>query len=194
MAADARLAFVQLDKPTKIGKNPEEVAKYRLTVLLDPSNAAHAELIKKINSEAVRIAKEFWDGTIPKSVERCFGNGDDLDKVYNGFAGMFYVRLSTPDPVPVIGRQKNAATKTFLQLKPGDVGFPYSGCHANVSLTLWTQDSHGRKGINGNLRAVQFVKDGDRFGGAAPANPDVEFEELPAAGDDPDATGTVEWG
>jgi hypothetical protein len=94
------------------------------------------------------------------------------------------VRISTPDLPPIVGRQKHPTTGTFLQLVPGNPGFPYSGCYANVSLTLWTQDSHGRKGINGNLRAVQFVKDGESFRGAAPANPDMEFEALPAAGDE----------
>ena len=192
-ADHVRLAFVQLDKPTKIGKNEEEIPKYRLTVLFDPSNAAHAEMIKKVNSEGKRIALEFWEGTIPKSLERCFGNGNDLDKVYNGFADMFYVRVSTPDLPPIIGRQKNPSTKTFMQVNPGEKGFPYSGCYANVSLTLWTQDSHGRKGLNGNLRVVQFVEDGESFKGAAPANADQEFEELPAAGD-AGAGGADNWG
>lgn len=187
-ATNARLAFVQIDKKTKVGKDPNEIPKYRLTVLLDPSNAEHAGFIKQINAEGKRIANEFWDGQIPKSLGRCFGNGNDLDKVYNGFKDMFYVRLSNPDDFPIIGRQKNPATKTFMQLTPGQPGYPYSGCYANVSFTLWTQDSHGRKGLNGNLRVVQFVKDGDRFGGAAPANPDMEFEELPAAGDEAEKT------
>lgn len=185
---NVRLAFVQLDKPTKIGQNPEETPKYRVTALLDPSNAEHAALIKKIKTEAERIAKQKWDGTVPKGIETCFGNGNDLDKVYNGFADMFFVRLSTPDLPPIVGRQKNPTTKTFMQLTPGQAGFPYSGCYANVPITLWTQDSHGRKGVNGNLLAVQFVKDGDSFRGQAPVNPDQQFAELPAAGDEDDGT------
>jgi hypothetical protein len=182
MAKNARLAFVQLDKPTKIGKNPEEIAKYRVTVLLDPSDADHAAIIKQVKGEGARIAKEFWEGTVPKSLELCFGNGNDLDKVYNGFEDMFYIRLSSTDLPPIVGRQKNPSTKTFLQLSPGETGFPYSGCYGNVALTLWTQDSHGRKGLNGNLCAVQFIKDGESFRGAPPADPNRTFDDY--AGDE----------
>jgi hypothetical protein len=56
-------------------------------------------------------------------------------------------------------------------------------------VTVWAQDSHGRKGINGNLLAIQFVRDGQAFG-KAPINIDDEFEALegeaaaPAGGSD----------
>lgn len=175
----ARLAFVQLDKATKIGKSEEEVPKYRLTFLLDPSNKDHAATIDKIKSEAKRIALEMWDGEIPKSLEKCFGNGNDLDKIYNGFGDMFYFKANSSSLPPIVGRTKNPGTGTFIQLEPGKPGFPYSGSFANGSITCWTQDSHGAKRIGGNLLAVQFSHDGESFGGGAKANADDEFESLP---------------
>lgn len=175
----ARLAFVQLDKATKIGKSEDEVAKYRLTALLDPSNKDHAVTIDKIKSEAKRIALEMWDGEIPKSLEKCFGSGNDLDKIYNGFADMFFIKLNNSSLPPIVGRTKDPGTGTFIQLQPGKPGFPYGGCYGNLTLTTWTQDSHGAKRIGGNLLAVQFSHDGESFGGGSKANADDEFESLP---------------
>lgn len=188
-AANVRLSFVQLDKPTKIGKSDTEVPKYRVTVLLDPSNKAHAELINKIASEGARIGKEFWQDGIPKDLAKCYGKGNDLRKVYEGFKDMVFVKLSNKDLPAIIGRQKGPAG-TFQQLTPADKEFPKSGNLANVKLSIWTQDSHGRVGLNGNLLAVQFVKDdGIRYGGGARIDVDNDFAELPAAGDSGEAAG-----
>lgn len=184
---NVRIAFVNLDKPTKFDakkSDEEERPKYRLQVLLDPTNAEHAKQIEFMLAEGRRIATEFWDGSIPKSLEKCFGKGDDLDKVYAGYAGMVYCKLANKDLPPIVGTKKTNGT--FMQLASGDKEFPYGGCYANVTATLWTQDSHGRKAINGNLLAIQFVQDGERFAGNSVANADEEFEAL---GDKPGATG-----
>jgi hypothetical protein len=56
-------------------------------------------------------------------------------------------------------------------------GKPYSGCYVNVSIDVWAQDNKYGKRINAQLKGIQFVRDGDAFGGGAPASPD-EFEDL----------------
>lgn len=176
---NVRIAFVNLDKPTKFDpkkSDEEEAPKYRLQVLLDPTNAEHAQQIEFMLSEGKRIATEFWDGAVPKSLEKCFGKGDDLDKVYAGYAGMVYCKLANRSLPPIVGTKK--VNGAFVQLQPNDKEFPYAGCYANVTATLWTQDSHGRKAINGNLLAIQFVREGERFAGANVANADEEFEAL----------------
>lgn len=183
---NVRIAFVNLDKPTKFDpkkSDEEEAPKYRLQVLLDPTNAEHAKQISFMQTEAKRIAEAYWDGQIPKSLEKCFGKGDDLDKVYAGYAGMVYCKAANRDLPPIVGTKK--VNGTFMQLDPKDKEFPYAGCYCNVTVTLWTQDSHGRKAINGNLLAVQFAGDGERFAGNSVANADEEFEALgdtPAGG------------
>lgn len=179
---NVRLAFPNLDKPTTVGKDPTETPKYRASFLLDPSNKDHAALIAKIGSEAKRIAAQFWDNTIPKSLEKCFGQGNDLDKVYNGYEDMVYVKANSATRIPIVGRTKGADGK-FAPLAPGDAQWPYGGCYVNASITLWTQESHGRKAINGNLLAIQFVKDGEAFAGGKAADPDEEFQALEDSGE-----------
>lgn len=176
---NVRLSFPDLDRPKAFKEGQEP--KFGAAFLLDPSNPAHAKTIEKIKTEGARIAKETFDGTIPKSIELNFGKGDDLDKVYEGYASMFYVKAKSAARVPVVGRTKNADGK-FGILGAGDKEWPYAGCYVNATVTLWCQNSHGRKAINGNLIAVQFVKPGDAFSGNKTATPEDEFTALEDSG------------
>lgn len=57
-------------------------------------------------------------------------------------------------------------------------GRPYAGCYCNFVVEFWSQDNQYGKRINASLRGVQFVKDGEAFGGGAgPAEAD-DFPEL----------------
>jgi len=187
------LSFPQLDRPKGFRKEDgtETEPQFSAAFLLDPSNKEHAAAIAKVKSEAARISKEFFTEGVPKAFSNpgckdlCFGKGDDLDKVYDGYEGMFFIKAKSKSRVPVVGRRKSADGK-FNPVAPGDAEWPYSGCMVNASVTLWTQASHGRKAINGNLIAIQFVKQDKNFGGAASANPDQEFEALEDGADAPD--------
>lgn len=177
---NVRLAFLTIDEPqffNPAAPGPGEKKKFRMTALLDPSVPAHAEQIANIKKLAGSILVKQFEGKKPKGLETCFGEGNELDKVYDGFKDMFYVKLATADRFPVVGRRKGADGK-FAPLRPGDKEWPYAGSFGNVSGTLWGQDSHGRKAINGNLLAIQFVKDGAAFG-RPPADADSEFDALP---------------
>ena len=196
---EAILSFPQLDKPTKFKQdNPDEVAKFSAAFLLDPSNPAQAKRIAQIKAESARIAKLEFDGEIPKSMSdaknRCWGTDADLDKVYDGYAGMFFVKVKSPTPVPVVGRIKTAVDSqgkpAFELLKPGDKEWPYAGCKVNAKISVWCQNSHGRKAINGNLLTIQFVEPGVPFGNKS-VDPNEEFAayEDATGGADPFASG-----
>ena len=180
---NVRLSFPQLDRPRAFKEGQEP--KFEASFLLDPSDKAHAAIIAKIKNESARVAKIQFDGQIPKSLEKCWGNGDDLDKVYDGYAGMFWIKVKSAARVPVVGRRKNADGK-FPPLAPGDAEWPYAGCYVNASVTVWAQNSHGRKAINGNLIAIQYVKEGEAFSGNKTAVPEEEFQALEdGGGEDP---------
>jgi len=53
-------------------------------------------------------------------------------------------------------------------------GKPYAGCYVNMSIRLWAQDNQFGKRVNAQLRAVQFVKDGEAFGDK-PVDPQKEL-------------------
>lgn len=178
------LSFPQLDKPTKFrADNPDEVAKYSAAFLLDPSNPEHAKTIALIRSEAARIAKAEFDGEIPKSMadakNRNFGTDADMDKVYEGYKGMFFVKVKSPTPVPIVGRVKTAVDSqgrpAFALLTPSDKEWPIAGNKVNAKISLWCQNSHGRKAINGNLLTIQYVEPGTPIGNKS-ADPNEHFD------------------
>lgn len=90
-------------------------------------------------------------------------------KPYEGFEGMFSLNASNEARPLVLDRTKSPLTQQD--------GKPYGGCYVNCSVELWAQDNKWGKRINASLKGVQFVKDGDAFGGGAPASPE-EFDDL----------------
>ena len=109
-------------------------------------------------------------------------NTVNLNKVYDGFKGMFWIKLSAFEgELPIVGRRRTGPVKdgkpTFEILKPGAAEWPYPGCYVNSKITLWTQDSNNRVAINGNGLTIQFKQDGDAFGRPS-SDPDAEFDAL----------------
>lgn len=190
---EGRLSYAFLATPkAKPPKNGKEVApRYETVVLLDPTNAEQKTAIDALKAEAVRIAKAaFGDGVEMKKLVLAFGNGDKkakdeegaIDPTYEAYLGKFYVNTSTSDKPLIANRRGELIDKTNAQ-------FPYSGCYANVKVTLYpwtfTENNMTRRGISVDLRSIQFVKDGEQFGGRQAINPEEEFEAL---GDAPAAT------
>jgi len=185
----ARVAFFRGHKAAaRTGKDgkPKGDPKYSATLLLDPSNVAHAAKITEIKQEAARALnhkygdKSHWPvnaGGAPLFL--CFGLGNDLPKlgakIYDGFADMFYVKLSDKNR-PLLG---NRSGKVVVE---GDPQCPYSGCYVNAKTTLYVYDNES-KGVNANFRSMQFVKDGPAFGGGGARSADEEFEALEGGND-----------
>jgi hypothetical protein len=190
---EGRLSYAYLATPKpKPPKNGKEVApRYETVVLLDPSNAAQKAAIDAIKAEAVRVAQEKFGANVElKKLVLAFGNGDKkamddeggVNPTYEAYKGMYYINTSTSDKPLIANRRGELIDKTNAQ-------FPYSGCYANVRVTLYpwhyTENNMTRRGVSVELRSVQFVKDGDAFGGRQAINPEEEFEAL---GDAPGTT------
>lgn len=176
-SSPARLSFA--DKLYKAKSfSPDQEAKYQSSFLLDPTNKEHAAQIAAVKKAAIDLIQ--GEKLDPKDFKLCFGKGDD--KKYDGYAGMIYFVASNSVRPTVVNRRNNPVVE-------GDPQAPYSGCYVIGSITLWLQNNKWGKRINANLRAVQFVKDGQAFGAQA-VNADEEFEPLEtddggAAGPDP---------
>lgn len=170
--AYGRLSYLRIDKPEPFQEG--QTPKFQATVLFDPSDVEQAKTIAVIKAAAQKLYQDKW-GEVPVGRKPpCYGLGDKLDKIPDGYKGMFYVRLSN-DARPGV------ANRAGRPVAPGEKEFPYSGSYGNVNFTLWTQDNKYGKRINGNLIAIQFVKDGSAFG-RGPVSVDDEFEPLPESG------------
>ncbi|KKL50393.1 hypothetical protein LCGC14_2305930 [marine sediment metagenome] len=109
----------------------------------------------------------------------CLHNGD-LKAQYDGFAGNLYVSARGYSRPLILGQDK-------ARLDEAD-GKPYSGCYVNARVALWAQSNSWGKRINAQLGGVQFLRDGEAFGGGSVAQPD-EFETV--AGGDADGEAPV---
>jgi hypothetical protein len=166
-----RLSFPRLFTPEAFEEGKPKT--FQATFLLDPSNDDHKKILKTIQKEALKLTKEAFgeDYTLKKLKGVCFGKGDNLDNVYDGYEGMYYVRTGNTVRPAVANRRGEPVAQ-------GDEQEPYAGCYVNATLSLWAQNHKtGGKRINANLRGVQFVKDGEAFG-QEPISAENEFEAL----------------
>ena len=173
---NVRLSFAALFEPEAFTDASGKTKKrYKANFLIPKSDKKQLDLI---NDAIDQVIEEKWGKHPPKlkSHQLCLRDGDE--ESWDGYADHEYVSSGNTRPVVVVDRDG----KTVLT---EDDGRPYSGCYVNATITLWAQDNDGDKGgkrVNASLKAVQFVKNGEAFG-AAPINPEEEFEDL---GDDDD--------
>lgn len=179
MLTNVRLAFAQ-HLFTAGAMDAASKPAFSSTAILPPDHPQVAEL----EAAEVQVAKEKWgpkaDATLKEIRLKNKGviNDGDLKASYDGFAGNKFVSArSDPAKRPtVIDRDRSPLIESD--------GRPYSGCYVNMQIEVWAQDNSFGKGINAQLLGVQFVRDGDSFGGgAAPANPD-DFGDLSAEGEE----------
>lgn len=170
---NVRLSFSYIFEPReakagddgKVGK-----PKYSATFMLDKKR--HALLIKQVNAAIDQLVHDQWKGKLKRTALKncCLHDGEEKEGVIDGYdSSMMFISTSSERRPPVVDRDRSPLTAADNR--------PYSGCYVNASIRLWVQDNKWGKGVNAELRAVQFVKDGEAFG-VAPADPNAEFEDL----------------
>lgn len=176
---DVRLSFPKLFVPKSFQKGQPE--RFEASFLLDPTNKKHAATIEIIRETAEMLLLSDFNGSIPDSTKLCFSYSDaspiEMDsgtyewrgvkKSYDGYEGMFSISSSNRARPTVVDQG-------LTPLVEAD-GKPYPGCFVNASITLWVQDNEYGKRVNANLRAVQFLRDGEAFG-VKPAEAEEEFD------------------
>lgn len=171
---NVRIAFPQLFVPKAFGDGEP---KFKATFLMPPDHAA----VKEIEAAIEAAATEKWGAKARETLKglkaadkTCLHNGD-VKSEYDGFPGNLFVNASSITDPKVLDRDKSL-------LSPRD-GRPYGGCYVNAIIDVYAQDNNFGKRINATLAGVQFVRDGDAFGGGRPASED-EFDEVEVETDD----------
>lgn len=189
---NVRLSFpcVDIARAPKGKKDAKE--SFGATFLLDPTDAGNKDLIKQVSAEIKRLRNEAWglDGKRhPKEKEsqdgfpECFGKGEfctnEDGEVYKGYEGVYFVRSKNDNrPLALIGKRELTDPKVIAQQF-------YGGCYVNANINFWVQDNEFGKAIRCSLRGVQFLKDGEAFGGGR-ATAD-EFDDVDEGGFGDDA-------
>lgn len=171
MLKNVRLAFPNLFKPQTV--NGEGEPAYSCTLILTPD---HPQLVE-IQKAQEAVGQDKWGAkwaAVKKELhakDKMALHDGDTKSQYGGFEGNFFVstRAKQSARPTVIDRNKSPLTEAD--------GRPYAGCYVNASVELWAQDNAYGKRINAQIRGVQFVRDGDSFGGGSAASSD-EFDEV----------------
>lgn len=170
---NVRLSFPGLWKaePFKPGDEP----KFKATFLIEKGSANHLAVEKAILEEAKLKLGAKAEKTLIQVRNNpnkfCFQDGDT--KSYDGYEGMMALSAKSSVRPLVIDRDRSPLTEAE--------GKPYAGCYVNASVEIFTYDNSGF-GVSASLAGVQFVEDGDAFGGGKPADVD-DFDELEAGAD-----------
>ena len=148
---NVRLSFPQIwtAKSFATGQDP----RYNANFLLDKET--QADQIKKLKEAINAMVEEKWKGKKPGGLKICIGDGEEKD--YDGYADSMFVSASTKVRPVIVDQKKNPLAE--------EDGKPYAGCYVNAAISLWAQDNQWGKRVNATLDAIQFVKDGEAFGG-----------------------------
>ena len=168
MLNNVRLSFAKLFEPEAF--KPGDIPMHSAALLIPKGSALH----KKVEAAAIAALDEKFPGkgaAIRKQIEGnankcCIQDGDST--AYDGYEGHIAVRAKNKVRPTVIDRDTSPLTQSD--------GKPYSGCYVNASIEFFGYDNTG-KGLSATLRGVQFLKDGDAFGGSRPADAS-EFSDV----------------
>jgi len=219
-----RISFLRTDATYRTDKFGREIKvnpktgkpvkpQWRMTWLLDPTDKQAAETIKEIKAEAARQLDLYFQCATPaeraakwpqdnkqtgtKGIITCFGNGNDLTKIYEGYKDMFFVKVADSiEPIwgsrrgqsirfdksdgawHVLDRETGRQTEEVVD--PAQA--PYSGAWGRGRIALYVYNNE-QAGVNSNFKSVQFLETGDAFGGGGRRSAKDELEEM--AGDAP---------
>lgn len=172
-----RLSFPHLFQPHSMEEGQEK--KYSATFLLDEKE--HGKLLEQIDALIDRLALDEFKKKV--SFKRCLRDGNEKIELEGYGDGKFFISAAS--------KVRRAVVDHDLTPIIEEDGKIYAGCYVNASIRLWVQNNQWGKRVNAELRAVQFLKDGESFG-AGKVNVEDEFDAI--EGDEPDNGGAAAHG
>ena len=150
MIEGARLSFPSLFKKSAFGDNEP---RFSAVFMLDKKQ--HADVIKQLQSLDDELAKAKWGEKVPKRLYHALQDGDELDRPE--YDGHYILKANNYSRPLVVDRDKSPLVE--------EDGRPMGGDYVNgrVRLYAWSKERQF-DGILCELQAVQFVKEGERFG------------------------------
>lgn len=130
------------------------VQKYTVAAVVDKNDR---ETIMQIE-DAIEYVKnqslQLWGGRIPMNLRSPLHDGDEEKPDNSVFKNSYYINAKSKDAPQVVDSRVQPIT---------DQTEVYSGCYGRVSITLYSYNFGGAKGIAAWLGNIQKLKDGDRF-------------------------------
>ncbi len=163
---EGRLSYAHVTEKASIGGGPERYS----TAFLFPKSDTET---KKLLEEAIDAAIEAgihtkFGGKKPdkKSLTLPIHDGDEKDDP--NFAGMYYFNCNSQQKPQIIGPDKRPIED------PTEV---YSGCYAQISVSVYPYNTAGNKGVGFGLGNIMKTRDGEPFGSHSSAADDFGAAE-----------------
>lgn len=179
MLRNVRLCFAQ-DAVTAKAPDAEKpaVLKYGAHVLLPPDHPQIPEIHAKIAAAAAAKWKDPKVAALKlaqaKATDKLPLHDGNLKANWAGHAGHLYFK-AVADEADTPTWLGGPTGKTPLAWGDAKKVF-YGGCYVNVSVEIFAYDNKST-GFTAQFRGIQFLRDGDSFGGGSPASAD-EFDEV----------------
>lgn len=178
---NVRVGFPRLFTPEVF----KESSAFSIKAFVERGSPQDMKIREAIKAEALAKWPKKWEFYLEEfrmdKKAYCYIDGDRVDFNRPENTWILTARRKDTDGRPmVVDQRKNPLAETD--------GKPYAGCYCNIKVEIYAQDGDN-KGIRCGLIAVQFVKDGESFGGAKPATADG-FDDLGDLGDTGDTGGS----
>ena len=164
-----------------------ETAKPRFSVTLVYESGINLSTMK---AQVKKVVMEKYPNGPPKGFRNPFRSGEDKQKEDGSYTEGFkatdtfceFWRYEEHGRVPTVDAQRN-------ELLPTDV---YAGMTGRVSFRAFCYDTDGNRGVSLGLEAFQKATDGTPIG-AAPVNPQTEFDDIEGPADVADIDVSEIW-
>jgi len=165
LTCEVRCSYVNLVTPRSMGNNPNEKAKYSMTLLIPKTETACIEDINNaINAAAQAGLNTKFGGVMPQFAPIVHdGDGTNSNGMpYGDECKGHWVLAASSTNKPQVVHQSNISS----ELAPEDI---YSGMYARVTLRFYAYNTSNKRGVGCGLGNVMKTKDGDPLGGGTTA-------------------------
>ena len=170
--------------------NPKPSPSFKSHFLLGPDHVDLKRVAAKI--EEIGAAHQWKGGLTWAQVKEqikgkdanCLHRGDVSNPGAPEYAGLFFISASNKRRFTIVD-----ADRSPLQASDNR---PYSGCYVNAIIDIWAQDNQWGRRINATLTGVQFVRDGEAFGGGAAPAAAEEFGVVAGSADEATPTASAD--
>lgn len=153
VTGEVRLSYAHIWEPNSIqGGKP----KYSVSLIIPKTNTATITAIEKAIDAAIDAGTAKFGGKRPnKAALKLPLRDGDTERDDEAYAGSFFVNANSLTPPRVV--DENVAPIL-------DRSEVYSGCYARVSLSFYTFNTNGNKGVACGLGNIQKIRDGEPLG------------------------------
>ena len=163
--ANVRLSFPHLFEAYAGMEGSEP--KFSCNLILD--NTTHAQILDQIDALIERLALDEFKKKVPLK-HRCLKDGNEKLDTEGYGDGVSFISASRKTRPAVVDRDLTPLTEADGKI--------YAGCYVDATIRLWVQNNKWGKGVNAELRAVRFNRDGESLGGSVPVNVENEFDGM----------------